>query len=676
LGLTATLAGALVAALLLPWLAVPGWAAQQLGAAPDPLPDSVVLRAPHGNTRVLAADGSVVTEFYQHDRVPVATDQIAPVMKQAQIDIEDARFYQHGALDPLGILRALVSNWSSGEVQQGGSTLTQQLIKQTLLQAATSPGQQQAATAETLGRKINEARLAVELDRTRSKDDILTRYLNTAYYGDGAWGVQAAARTYFSTDAATLTLPQAATLAGLVQNPALDDPIAHPAAAQQRRDEVLGRMRALGHISAEQQAAIANQPVQVHPSASSPNGCVDAVTGGFFCDYLQSYLTTKLGLSPSQLRDSGLTIRTTLRPDMQAAGDAGVLATLPLGNPLAGIYTVVQPGTGHVLAMSVNRRFGCNQPDCTSVDLNVAAGQGAGSNYKVFTAASALEQGYTMDFTQTTPDGYVSRVYRNNGAPYVVYNATPNYPRTMRMAEALVMSSNTYFVGLEDHLGSVEGPVRTAQKMGLFSLTDAEANRTIALQQGSFTLGALATSPLALASAYSTVFSGGTQCDPIPVTGIDDSSGRPLTGPDGKPVLTGDHCTPDAIPAAVARTLAQVLRGDVQTPIGTATRANIPGHDIAGKTGTSQNNYSIAFVGSTPEYTASVMVYNPGHNQNVGGFGGDKGARIWHDAMLPILSQQGTAPFPPADPTYLYAAHGSGPPPSCPFTIAALQIPC
>jgi membrane peptidoglycan carboxypeptidase len=326
--------------------------------------------------------------------------------------------------------------------------------------------------------------------------------------------------------------------------------------------------------------------------------------------------------------------------------------------------------------MSDNRRFGCNDPDCTSINLNVAAGQGAGSSYKLFTATSALEQGYTMDFTRTTPNGYLSRVYRNNGGPYVVYNATPNYPPTMRMAEALVMSSNTYFVALEDQLGSVEGPVRTAQKMGLFSLTDAEANRTIALQQGSFTLGALATSPLALASAYSTVFAGGTQCDPTPVTEIDDPSGRPMTGPGGRPAGTGDHCTRNAVPAGVAHTVAQVLRGDVQTPIGTATRANIPGHDIAGKTGTSQNNFSVAFIGSTPEYTASVMVYNPDHNQDVGGFGGGKGAQIWHDAMLPILSAQATAPFPPADPAYLYAGHGSGPRPSCPFTIAAIQIPC
>jgi membrane peptidoglycan carboxypeptidase len=681
LALAVVVAGTLCAALAVPWLLAPGMA---VTAVTDDFngikPSAVVDQLPPGNTRVLAADGSLITEFYERDRIPVRSDQIAPVMKQAQIDIEDARFYQHGALDPTGTLRAVVTDVSSGGAAQGGSTLTQQLVKQTLVQRASTPEQEQQATADNLGRKLVEARAAVDLDRKLSKDEILTRYLNTVYYGDGAYGVESAAQRYFSTDAAHLTVAQAATLAGLVQNPSSDDPTDHPAAATERRNQVLDRMRQLGHISDQQLAEAKAQPVTVQPGPGSPQGCVNATVGPFFCDYLTSYLTGTLGLTQEQLRNGELTIQTTLRPDMQQAGDAAVRATLPESSSLAGMYTVVQPGTGKVLAMSVNRRYGCTGTGCTSVNLNVAAARGAGSTYKVFTAGDALVNGYTFDFTQTTSDPYVSRVYKQNGgtvgAPYVVGNANPGYPPTLTMAQALVQSSNTYFVSLEDALGSIDGPVHIAQKMGLSSLTDREAQKYITGRLGSFTLGPIATSPLALADAYSTVFSGGTQCDPTPVTGVLGPDGKPLAGKDGRPLDTGTHCTPDVLPANVAHTIAQVLRGDVESNLGTGKRANFPGHQIAGKTGTANSNFSIAFVGSTPEYTASVMVENPDVNEDVGGFGGDKGATIFHDAMAQVLGAGPTAAFPPADPAVLGPGLATQGPAGCTFVIGDLPLPC
>jgi membrane peptidoglycan carboxypeptidase len=608
----------------------------------------------------------------------VTAAQIPPVVRTALVDIEDARFYQHGAVDLTGTLRALLTDVRSGGAAQGGSTLTQQLVKQTLLQAATTTSGQEAATADTLGRKLTEARLAAGLEDTLSKDEILTRYLNTVYFGSGAYGIQAAAQAYFSTDAAHLSLVQAATLAGLVQDPTADDPIAHPQAARRRRDEVLARMHDLGDLSAADLAAAEATPVTVTPGAAPPQGCANAALGGFFCAYLQGYLTGTLGLTQQQLDDGGLTIETTLRPDLQTAGDAAVVATLPTGDPRAAVYTVVEPGTGKVLAMSVNRRFGCDGAGCTSVELPTAAAAGSGSTYKLFTAAAALEQGYRMDFTQTTGDPYYSTVYKQNGgttgAPYRVSNVG-HYPATLNLAEALVMSSNTYFVGLEDHLGSIDAPVHLAQRMGLSSLTDAKAQQLIADRSGSFTLGAEATSPLALTDAYATVFSGGTQCDPTPVTAVLTPDGAPLTGADGTALGTGAHCTPGVLPAGLAATLAQVMRGDVESGIGTATRADIPGHEIAGKTGTSQGNVSVAFVGSTPEYTAGVMVENPDSAQDVGGFGGGKGAQIWHDAMLPVLSASPTADFPPADPGYLGGlAHSDGS--GCSFAVGDLQLPC
>ena len=672
------IAGVLVAALGLSWVFAPGVAVDKLVVRSNVGSTAAIEQAQVGNTRVLASDGSVIAQFYSRNRVPVSADRIAPVMKQALIDIEDSRFYQHGALDLMGTVRALITDLRSGSGVQGGSSLTQQLVKQTLIQQATTPAEQRAADAPTLGRKIVEAHLAIDLSSRLSKEQILTRYLNTVYFGAGAYGIQAAAETYFSTDAAALTLPQAATLAGLVQNPTADNPLEHPQGARARRNEVLSRMHDLGHLSSADLASLSARPVAVRPGPGSTEGCQGATLGGFFCDYLQHYLTDTLKISQQQLTDGGLTIRTTLRPDMQRAGDQAVLRTLPSSDSRAGIYTVVQPGTGKVLAMSVNRRFGCTQPDCTSVNLNTTAAAGAGSTYKLFTTTAALQSGYTFDFTQTTSDPYVSGVYKQNGGtvgpPYKVQNVG-HYPARLNLAEALVMSSNTYFVALEDHLGSIDGPVRAAQQLGLSSLTDHVARSFTKGRFGSFTLGPIATSPLALANAYATIFSGGTRCDPTPVTAVMAADGSPLTGPNGTPLHVGTHCTPGVVPAGLAHAAAQVMRGDVESTIGTAKRAAIPGHEIGGKTGTTTNNFSVAFIGSTPEYTASVMVENPNTAQDVGGFGGDKGAQIWHDAMDPILAAGPTAKFPPADRRYigrLARVHGS----SCTFQVGNLPLPC
>jgi membrane peptidoglycan carboxypeptidase len=645
-------AGALVAAMLLPWLVGPGLAVRSSAELLVPLEGQLGDGTPAGPTVVLAADGSLITFFYRDNRNPARADQIAASMKRAIVDIEDSRFYEHNGLDLEGTARALVRNLLAGTVMEGGSTITQQLVKQTLLQQATTYEERVAATEQSIGRKLREARLALAMEEKYSKDEILTRYLNLVYFGRGAYGVQAAAQRYFSVNAIDLTLPQAAMLAGLVQTPANDDPITNPEGARERRNQVLARMHALGHISTDEFVASSSGPVAIVPMPPPPNGCVNALIGGFFCDYVQRHLTQTLGITQDQLETGGLTIRTTLRPDMQVAGDQAVLNNVPLGFPVAAMYTAVEPGTGHVLAMSVNRRFGydVNDPAQESVNLNVAASQGAGSTYKVFVAAAALEQGIPPWNTITTSDPYVSRVYKRNGgtvgAPYVVQNAG-RYPPTLTMVEALVRSSNTYFVALEDQLGSIEGPVRMAQRMGLFSL-DPVADQVIAERRGSFTLGPEATSPLALASAYSTLGANGTRCVPTPVVAVLDRTGAPLAGPDGVPLNTADNCTPGAVPPAVATTLNQILVGDTASPAGTGTRAAIRGHQIAGKTGTSQDRFSVAFVGYTPQYAASVMLLNPKHNEDVGGYGGRLAAPIWREAMLPILSAQPAVPFPPA----------------------------
>jgi membrane peptidoglycan carboxypeptidase len=650
---TVVVAGALVAGLLFPWVGGPAVAAQQSTGLLGDLPTELTVDPPPANTVLLAANGEVITSFYEENRAPVPGDRIAEVMKQAMVAIEDARFYEHHGLDVQGTARALVTNLAAGGVQEGGSTLTQQLVKQTLLQTADTQDERRAATEQTLGRKLREARLALALEDTYTKDELLTRYLNIVYFGQNAYGVQPAAQAFFGVDAAALTLPQAALLAGLAQSPTQDDPFTDPEAATARRNEVLSRMADQGFVSPADAAAAQAAPLGLAPAPAPRRGCVEATVGAFVCDFVQRYLVQELGLTQQQLDNGGYVVQTTLDADLQRAGDAAVLQTLSMGNSLAGMFTAVDPGTGHLLAMSVNRVFGYDQQDPAqeSFNLNLAASKGSGSTYKVFTTAAALARGYSGYYTLTTPDPYVSRVYRDGTGRYDVENAGTHRP-TLDLTTALYQSSNTYFLALEDALGSVEEPVRMAERMGLFQFSDpALPQRIIDENRGSFTFGAEATSPLALASAYSTLAAGGTQCDVVPVTAVLDQHGEPAVGSDGEPLAVGDRCTPEAIPPGVANTINQMLRKDVEPghPGATGTRAYVPGHQIAGKTGTAQDNDSIAFVGYTPEVTASVMVLNPKEKQNVGGFGGGKAATVWRNAMAPVLQARGSGEFPPAD---------------------------
>src|SRR3954462_605642 len=258
LALSVALAGALLAGLLLPWVGGPALVAQQSSSLLGDPPLELTSDPPPGNTTVLAANGELITSFYEENRDPVASDQIAPVMKKAMVAIEDARFYEHAGLDVQGTVRALLTNLAAGGVQEGGSTLTQQLGKQTLLQTADPPEERPPPKEETLGRKLREARLALALEETYSKDEILARYLNIVYFGRNAYGIQAAAHAFFGIDAAALTLPQAALLAGLVQSPTHDNPFVTPEGATIRRNQVLARMAAQGYITpADRDAAVA-----------------------------------------------------------------------------------------------------------------------------------------------------------------------------------------------------------------------------------------------------------------------------------------------------------------------------------------------------------------------------------------------------------------------------------
>ncbi|WP_236832801.1 transglycosylase domain-containing protein, partial [Blastococcus sp. KM273128] len=662
LTLAVVLGGALLAGFALP---VVGGATLASRAGTDvlrPIGDELLDRTPAGNTRLLAADGSLIAEFYRRNRTPVPSEAIAPVMKDALVAIEDSRFFTHSGVDGQGLARALLRNLSAGEVVEGGSTLTQQLVKQIRLQTATDPDARQAATDESIARKLREAQLALALEQEYSKDEILTRYLNRVYFGAGAYGIAAAAETYFGVKPDALTLAQAAMLAGLVQSPTQYDPFVAVDRATERRDVVLGRMAELGLADPAAVAEAQSQPVVLSPGEGPPRGCQESPLGAFFCDYAMRYLTGTLGIDQETIETGGLTIETTLDPAVQLAGDAAVREALPLEDPRAAVYTAVEPGTGRVLGMAVNRIFGNAEGDPTQTVVNLAevAGQGSGSTYKVFTAAAALEQGLGLEHVITTTDPYESTVYRDGDGPYDVSNAG-RYRQRLDMEQALYMSSNTYFLALEDQLGSVEAPVRMAQRLGLASL-DPVADQVVAENRGSFTFGAEATSPLHLTNAYATLAASGTRCDPVPIHRVLDRHGEPLLGEDGQP-LGGPRCHGEVVAPGLANTLNQALRKDVEPgfPGQTGRRAYVPGHQIAGKTGTTQDTFSATFVGYTPQLAAGVMVYNPVRNEDVGSFGGGIPARIWHDAMAPVLGAREPVPFPPADPQFVQGTRAAVP---------------
>ncbi|MET0931424.1 MAG: transglycosylase domain-containing protein, partial [Aeromicrobium sp.] len=391
-------AGLLVALMLIPATALVAVTVNKVTTDVIDLPLTLE-DVPNAQTsRLLASDGTLIAYFYSENRQDVPLADISTSMQDAMLSIEDARFYEHGALDLKGTLRALVNNASEGQTQ-GGSSITQQLVKLTLLSQATTKEQERAATKQSASRKIRELKLAIEYETKHSKKEILERYLNLAYFGDGAYGVSAAAYHYFSKSPDQLNVRQAATLAGLVKNPVELDPNVYPEKSLQRRNTVLAVMARLGKITPEEAEKYQAAPLALKIT-EFPNGCV-GVAGEFSCDYARQWLLAQPALGATvddrlaMLKRGGLTIKSNIDLSMQAAADDAVRSTVKPTDEAIAALAMIEPGTGKVRSVAQSRPMGRSKKKGESyINFTVPTSYGqsggfpAGSTFKMFTVAA------------------------------------------------------------------------------------------------------------------------------------------------------------------------------------------------------------------------------------------------------------------------------------------------
>lgn len=632
------------------------------------------------------ARGNTIAWLYSQRRFEVPSEQIANTMKLAIVSIEDKRFADHNGVDWQGTLTGLSGYLSGAPDTRGGSTLEQQYIKNyQLLVVAQTDAEKRAAIETTPARKLREIRMALTLDKTFTKPEILTRYLNLVSFGNGAFGVQDAAQTYFGINASELNWQQAALLAGMVQSTSTLNPYTNPDGALARRNVVLDTM--IDNVPQEAAAlrAAKEQPLGVLPQPQElPRGCIAAGDRAFFCDYALDYLA-RAGISKEQVAKGGYLIRTTLDPDIQNTVKSSIDGiAAPDIEGVASVMSVIKPGkTSHpVLAMASNRTYGLDldagqtmQPQPFSL-----VGDGGGSVFKVFTTAAAMDMGMGINAKLDAPGRFQAKGLGSGGAKgcppatWCVENAGA-YRGQLSVTDALATSPNTAFAKLISTVG-VQRTVDMAVRLGLRSYAlpgtardyDPESNESLAdfvkrQNLGSFTLGPIEVNPLELSNVAATLASGGTWCPPSPIDKVFDRNGEEVS-------VTTETCD-QAVPEGLANTLANAMSKD-DTGSGTAASAagsvgwNLP---MAGKTGTTEAHRSSSFLGFTNEFAAANYIYDdstaPGElcsfplRQCGSGdlFGGNEPARTWFTAMKQFTPD--TVSLPPTDPRYVEGAPGS-----------------
>jgi len=672
--LVSVVCGLLVAAAALPFVGGAAWGAKAARDGMSSLPLAFDTPAQAQRTRVLDADGHVLAYFYDQNRSYVKLANIAPVMRTAIVSIEDHRFYEHGPLDAQGTLRAFVKNFFAGGVTQGGSTLTQQYVKMVQVNEAAQAGDEkavQAATDSSYQRKLRELRYAVSVENTMTKDQILERYLNIAYFGDGSYGIEAASEHYFGTTAKKLTLPQAALLAGLVQNPNGFDPVTHPGAGIERRNVVLDRMGELGTASTTEVAKAKKTKFSTRQVQTVSSGCQSSDLP-FICDYVRRSVLQMPSLGKTEadrlrlLMQGGLTIRTGIDPAVQKSVQKRVSDAVGAKDPVIAAMDMIEPGTGKIVAMAQSRPVMGSDAKKGQTYWNYSAprdlggnqGFQAGSTFKAFTAAAALENGIPLSKrydARASMDFSGDRFESCDGSTQVfgkfpVKNST-GVNGNMDMVRAAENSVNTYFVQLALDVGMCD-VTKMADKLGAQSNTP---DRPISWynDKPSFTLGTAEVNPLSVANAYATFASGGMHCDPVIVSKITDGSGkeRDVPGAGCKRVISSD------VASAVDSMLSSVVTN------GTGARARTAdGRPQAGKTGTIDSNAAVWYVGYTPQIAGAAMIsidtehksprslkgYTvPSSGLYLEGSGsGDAGRRIWKPVMDEYLQGKAEEKFP------------------------------
>jgi len=571
---------------------------------------------------VYARDGSVLAVLHaEENRVPVKLAEVPPHVVKAVLDIEDDRFYQHGGIDLRSLGRALVTNVSAGGVRQGGSTITQQLVKIALL----SPKQD-------LHRKLKEAVLAIRLEQKMSKHEILERYLNTVYFGNGAYGVEAAAERYYGVKVGQLTMGQATMLAGLIRNPVGYDPFRFPDQAKARRSEVVRRMRQLGDLAPDTAAGIEGEPLPTKAAdqaAERLDYFVDKVKQQLLND--SAYLGGTAKDRYQEVFSGGLSIHTTLDPHYQQLAQDKIKAILP---DTQGRYTAalvsMDPRDGAVRALVGGPGF-----EQAQYNIVTDGARQPGSSFKAFTLMAALEQGHSPNDTidGTSPCSIPNPGGRPN--PYVPGNFEGEAGGVMTITDATVHSVNCAYARLEQVVGA-RTVVDVAHRMGITHKLQAIP---------SLTLGTEVVSPLEMVTAYATLAADGERNDPYFVESVQDRNGKTVFRFKPKPKRV--------VAAQNARVETQVLQQVVQR--GTAVRAQVDGHQVAAKTGTADEYHDAWLVGYTPQLATAAWMGSPTGEVpmlNVGGIrvqGGSYPAQIWGAYMNAVLTGQPSIPFPQPD---------------------------
>jgi membrane peptidoglycan carboxypeptidase len=648
------LAGVVLAGLAFPVVGGLGLLGKSAADTFNVLPEKPPSLTLSQRSKILDKNGNVLATLFVENRVQVKLTSVPLLARQALIAIEDNRFYEHRGIDIKGTLRALARNSSSGSVQQGGSTLTQQYVKNMLIETARTQAGQKAAIERTAKRKLQEAKYALYLERTMSKDQILEGYLNIAYYGSGVYGIGTAANHYFGKPVNALSLAQGALLAGMVQNPRRFDPTAHPVASVTRRNTVLTRMQQLGYITAADRAKAVREGLKLHVTTVK-SGCeAPGVTAPFFCDYVRRYLEdgpvgAALGDTRQERQErllaGGLTISTTLDPKVQLAAQRALDSKLPSTDPFKAVAVAdtVEPGTGNVRAMAVDRTFG-DKAGQTKVNYAIGGSLGfqGGSTFKAFVLARALQMGISPHLTLHAPQRYCPKAF-----PWITAdggcgprNAGDSESGTFDMVSATWASVNTYFAQLEERTGLITPP-GLAEALGVRQVVDGSFTGTsLPRTNPSFVLGTPTVSPLAMAGAYAAFAQHGLFCPPRPVVSITDAAGREIA-------LKTEPCT-QALEPSVADTVTSILRGVIDGPLRGRTGGSASiGRPAAGKTGTTDDSKAAWFIGYTPQLSTAVwmgkstptamrdVTINGQYYRQV--YGGTIPASIWKALMLNAL---------------------------------------